>query len=266
MPIMETAAPQKSRLYEFDQALLGRLRKIAVFGDIHGDHDSLQSLLKMVDLEKDFALFLGDYVDRGKSGVEVVDTIASLIKNYPSSVVALKGNHEDYSSDGNTQTNPWTLIDDVREKGMRWTNYFQDRLKPFIDSLYLSAIIPGEALFVHGGISSRIRGINDLRHPNAFTEEDVLWSDPSYEDGEPANIERGFAGVLFGKDVTDYVCRALGVKRIIRSHQPRMARAGPHYMHSGRVVTTSSTAVYGGKPFILAIDPADPSAISHYFP
>jgi serine/threonine-protein phosphatase 5 len=112
-------------------------------------------------------------------------------------------------------------------------------------------VIPGKALFLHGGISSNIRCFDDLRYPSKRNEIDVLWSDPFEGHGEHPNI-RGI-GVLFGRDISKQVCVRLGVKRIIRSHQPRKAQEKAHVEHCERIITISSTITYGGKPFILKL-------------
>jgi len=118
--------------------------------------------------------------------------------------------------------------------------------------------VPGETLFVHGGISSKIRSLRDLEHPTREIERDVLWADPFEEQGEHPNPERR-TRVEFGADVTESICKLLRVERIIRSYQPANAPVGSFYSHNRRVITTSSTNVYSGKPFILNIDPADAS-------
>ena len=45
---------------------------IYVIGDIHGMYDKLMSLMGKVkiDFEKDYLIFLGDYIDRGEKSIE----------------------------------------------------------------------------------------------------------------------------------------------------------------------------------------------------
>ncbi len=56
----------KSHLYEFDESQLGRLKRLIVVGDLHGDYNTLSSLLKVANLTEDGIVFLGDYADRGQ--------------------------------------------------------------------------------------------------------------------------------------------------------------------------------------------------------
>ena len=228
--------------------------RIGVVGDLHGDHESLAALLKLVDLHADLLVILGDYADRGPDGVEVIRTVATLRREHPKNVIALMGNHEDFSDNGNPNFNPCTLIEEAQAKTGNWNRYFREELKPFIDTLPLCALVPNNALLVHGGVSSKLRGTDDLRAPSEELRMDLLWSDPMDGKGEDPNYGRG-AGVEFGADISEAVCRALGVGRIIRSHQPQLASTKPHISHGGRVVTVNATTVYGGHPFVYFIDP-----------
>jgi len=255
---------RRSRLYEFKKDQLQKLERILVVGDVHGDHDSLSSLLEIFDPVKDNVVFLGDYADRGSKGIEVIETVNSLVKKYPKNVVALKGNHEDYSEYGNPKFSPCTLISEAEEKKRSWIEYFQQELKPFIEKLYLAAMIPNETLFVHGGISSKIKTLDDLRYPNREIEEDIIWSDPASDEYTEGPNPRG-AGVLFGKDIVDNIHKSFGVKRIIRSHEPTKASTKPCYEYDGRVITINSTNVYGGTPFILIVDAKNLSDIKPHF-
>jgi serine/threonine-protein phosphatase 5 len=173
------------------------------------------------------------------------------MNKYPGRIFALKGNHEDYTENGTPKFFPCTLKEEVEQKKGNWISYYKNNLKPLLDKLYLSVIIQDLILFVHGGISSQIKSLKDLQHPTIRIEQDVLWSDPFNGYGEKAN-RRG-AGVEFGLDISKKVCDRLNLKFIIRSHQPRKANKGPLLEHKGRVLTISSTSIYGGKPFILKL-------------
>lgn len=253
----------KTRLFEFTWEILGGIDRIIVLGDIHGDYGVVNPIMKMAEVEGDFLVFLGDYADRGRHGVEVVETVATLLRRCPERVLALKGNHEDYTEDGVPRFYPCDLIRESRKKKGGWTSYFHNEFKPFIEQLYLAAVIPDEVLLVHGGVSSKITSLEVIRRPTKVVEADILWSDPFEGYGEYPN-RRG-VGVEFGVDVTEQVCRNLGVKRIIRSHEPMKALNGYCSEHNGRIITISSTSVYHGRPFALAINTKNPSEVSQIF-
>jgi len=228
--------------------------RIAVVGDLHGDCRSLNSIIELVNLEFDLLVFLGDYADRGPDGVEVIRIVAKLQKEHPKNVVPLMGNHEDYTEDGYPKFNPCTLIVEAENKVKNWDCYFQTEFKPFISALHLCVLVPNNALLVHGGVSSKIKSLKDLQKPSDKLRIDLLWSDPTEGKGEERNWMRG-VGVAWGADVSETVCNAIGVKRIIRSHQPQLAESGPFVSHGGKVITVNATEVYGGLPFVYFIDP-----------
>ncbi len=81
--------------------------RVAFFGDLHGNIESISKILIFLKkhgyldanlkiLKKDFfMIFLGDYVDRGDHGVEVLYTLLSLKIANPEKVFLVRGNHED---------------------------------------------------------------------------------------------------------------------------------------------------------------------------
>ena len=244
--LTETIQIQKQKLKIIEKGF----DRIFVAGDLHGDFESYRKIKEIWGKEKNSLLiFLGDYADRGDKGYEIIEDLMEL-KN-EENVILLKGNHEDYSEEGLPHFYPCTLINEVRKKFGDWREYFSTKLKPFIESLNLAAVLKNYLLFVHGGISSKINSMEDLNNPTREIEIDVLWSDPyeGYEDLNP----RG-AGVLFGPEISERICKILNVKRIVRSHQPTKALEKPWEEHGGRVITTSSTRVYGGKPFLLCFE------------
>jgi len=228
--------------------------EILVAGDLHGDLEAFERIKKLASSRPGSLLvFLGDYADRGPYGLEVVEGLVGLLKEREGSIIALKGNHEDYRG-GAPYFSPCDLVEEVEvKKGMSWAEYFPRFEHGLLSRLHLAVLIPGIAVLVHGGISSKIRGVDDLADPSARVEEDILWSDPWEEEGECPN-PRG-AGVLFGPEVSEAFMRMIGVKFLVRSHEPAKAVTGPHVAHSGRIFTLSSTRVYGGRAFVLAFRP-----------
>ncbi len=197
----------------------------------------IKKLTSFFNPEEYFLIFLDDYADRRNKSVEVILFVNDLI--------GLKENHESYSERGEPDFYPCTL----KNEDSDWEKYFRNELEPFINILYLCAII-NNILFVHAGVSSKIRSINDLKNPGKNINN-ILWSNPFKGDGEKHN-SRG-RSVLFGKDVSEKICGLLSLEMIIRSHELRKASNGIFYEHDERIVTISSTSVYGGMPFILEI-------------
>ena len=77
------------------------LGEALVIGDLHGDLESLISILgssgftrKMVASKDATLIFLGDYGDRGEYSGAVYYTILKLKLAFPEQVILLRGNHE----------------------------------------------------------------------------------------------------------------------------------------------------------------------------
>jgi len=72
--------------------------------DIHGENKQFKALLNKLNFRKKDKLYLlGDYIDRGPDGKEVLDTLFDLIAN-GYDVHCLRGNHEQLLLDARTDT------------------------------------------------------------------------------------------------------------------------------------------------------------------
>ncbi len=231
------------------------VEKLLVVGDIHGDFESLKNALAYFDKlsasSKVSIIFLGDYADRGHNGLEVVETLRKISLNN-NRIILLRGNHENYTPDGVPTFHPCDLPNEVEMKLQRnWKDFWESQLKQFFDQLYLVAKFKN-ILFVHAGISSEINNFQDLKNPSPGIIEDILWSDPGDISGSFPNPRGG--GKLFGHNISKEVCDKLNINYIIRSHEPRKAYIRPYIEHEGKIITISSTRVYGGKSHMIELD------------
>lgn len=91
-----------------------------VIGDLHSDAKSLQAALIAVDFFDKVAtrqpirlVFLGDYVDRGKEHLQILDWILALKYVFPHHVYLLRGNHDGgYIENNGTVKTPYRIPDE----------------------------------------------------------------------------------------------------------------------------------------------------------
>jgi diadenosine tetraphosphatase ApaH/serine/threonine PP2A family protein phosphatase len=222
------------------------LGEALVIGDLHGDLESLINILqrsgftrKMTASKDTTLIFLGDYGDRGEYSAEVYYTILKLKLAFPEQVVLLRGNHE---GPQDLMASPHDLPTQFQARFKEnWTAAYS-KVRELFAYLYNAVLVEERYLLVHGGLSPEINGIQDLAnanmtHPEKEFLEDLLWSDPNDMVQEVLYSPRG-AGKLFGKSVTEKVLRKLGVKILIRGHEP--CEEGFKLNHNGKVLTLFS--------------------------
>lgn len=148
-------------------------------GDIHGQLQDLYYVLKNggSPLSTTY-LFLGDYVDRGDYGIEVLIILYVLKLQFPNKVFLLRGNHE---------SERITAKYGFRRECL--TKYGNEVLELCLASflkLPLAAIVNGTFFCVHGGLSPELKKALDLnKSPKIETDIpgkgllcDLMWSDP----------------------------------------------------------------------------------------
>ncbi len=222
--------------------------EVIVVGDLHGDLESLSFILKDSNFasSKSSIIFLGDYGDRGVNSAEIYYVILSLKKEFPNRVILLRGNHEFLPG---LEVWPHNLpLQLVARFGKDGEKIYQ-LLKELWNYFYLAAVVPNKYLFLHGGLPVKLKFLDEIEK---YAEE-ILWSDPGKSFSYTAS-PRG-AGKIFGARITKKVLNNLGIKTLIRSHQP--PSAGVAVSHNGKILTISSTKVYGGKAAYLKIDLKD---------
>jgi protein phosphatase len=253
-------ASEKGTLENF--SVEGRLIKTKpsgetiIVGDLHGDFESLLHILKAsrftekaVQNKELVLVFLGDYGDRGPCSPEVYYTVLKLKQLFPQNVVLMRGNHE---GPGDLLACPHDLPQNLREKFAEEGENVYAKLRELYKHLYTATIVEGLYVLIHGGIPQDAASLEDLayahlRHPKETILEEMLWSDPADGIKGFCSSPRG-AGRLFGEEVTRNFLEMLGVKVLIRGHEP--APEGSKINHQGKVLTLFSRK---GPPYFNSI-------------
>jgi len=160
-------------------------------------------------------------------------------------VVLLRGNHEGPDDlQVSPHELPFQLLTRFGEDGAS----AYGMLKALFEQLYVTAMLEGRCVFLHGGVPSEAKSLEDvafahLKHPAESHLTEILWSDPGEDFVGTYPSPRG-AGRLFGPDVTKKFLEMLGVHVLVRGHEP--VDEGFRISHNGRVLTLFSRR---GEPY-----------------
>ena len=191
---------------------------VILCGDIHGQiYDLIELFKKGGDIPNSRYVFMGDYVDRGYNGVEVLELLLALKVKYPEHICLLRGNHESRQI-----CFAYGFYEEITRKygnANAW-EYFTD----LFDYLPLAALVEGKIFCVHGGLSPYISTVDQIRLINRKMEIpregvfcDLMWSDP--DDIETWIISCRGAGWIYGWKVVDEFTHINGLELICRAHQ-----------------------------------------------
>ncbi|XP_034133338.1 serine/threonine-protein phosphatase rdgC isoform X1 [Drosophila guanche] len=257
--ILREAAKSLKQLPNISMVSTAVSQQVTVCGDLHGKLDDLLVVLHKNGLPSSSNpyVFNGDFVDRGKRGLEVLLLLLSLYLAFPQAVFLNRGNHED-----SVMNARYGFIREVEGKYPR--NH--KRLLSIIDEVYrwlpLGSVLNSRVLIVHGGISDntsldliksidRGKYVSILRPPLTDGEPldktewqqifDIMWSDPQAVMGCVPNTLRG-AGVWFGPDTTENFLQRHRLSYVIRSHECKPN--GHEFMHDNKVITIFSASNY----------------------
>ena len=240
--------------YEYfadEPILLNIPAPVHVVGDIHGNIDDLLRIFQEVGYPpKQKYLFLGDYEDRGKFGVEVNLFLMSLKVKFPNHIFMIRGNHE--------------LVHVSQNYGFQLECRFKYNEKLFFQfhslfkELPIAALVMDRIFCVHGGISPRLKKIGDLHYmdkPDDIMDDgmlaDLVWSDPKDITKNFQPDERGL-GFFYNKDALESFLDKNDLDLLIRSHELCEGYNFP-YKDSDRCITVFSNTDYCGTKNSAAI-------------
>uniref|UniRef100_A0A1A9Z5T7 Serine/threonine-protein phosphatase with EF-hands n=1 Tax=Glossina pallidipes TaxID=7398 RepID=A0A1A9Z5T7_GLOPL len=260
--ILREAASRLRNLPNLHNASTAISKQITICGDLHGKLDDLLVIFYKNGLPspENPYIFNGDFVDRGKLGLEVFLVLLACYLAFPQSVYLNRGNHEDSVMNARYGF--------IREVEAKYQNN-SERILKLIDEVYrwlpLGSVIDDRVLVVHGGISDqtdlniikkldRSKYVSILRPPVEGGESledhakiewqqvfDVMWSDPQRIDGCVPNVLRG-AGTYFGPDITSQFLKKHKLQLLVRSHECKVD--GYEFNHNDLVVTIFSASNY----------------------
>lgn len=218
-----------------------------IVGDVHGDLSSLFKIFKLEGLPpKTRYLFLGDYVDRGKNGSEVLLILYCYKILYPSDFFLIRGNHEFESM--NDEYGFKYECDSRSDLGP----FFYKKITETYSFLPLCAILNKKAFCVHGGISSLLESRDGLKKVRKVGKEinslnriqtDFLWNDPDNEIENFAPNSRGIGSVFGKKALFDFLDK-IECDVLIRGHQNQMEGFSCNFGKTGRMLTLFSAVNY----------------------
>ena len=245
---------------------------VKVYGSLHGQYGDLMRLFdhwgspsEYGDIEGFDYLFLGNYVDRGRYGLEVLCLLLALKLKYPEQLHLLRGSHEDIKINKNFgfgEECALRLGEDINDVG----SVFQ-RFNRLFQYLPLAAVIQDRILCIHSGIGTTVRSleeIDSLQRPIEIAHEptkrehqivlDAVWSDPSQDENNELSQTKIAYGVKnavkFGPDRLKDFLKENNLTMMIRSHE--CVADGFERIWNGLLTTVFSATDYCGKYTNLA--------------
>ncbi|KAJ2816370.1 3',5'-cyclic-nucleotide phosphodiesterase (PDEase) (3':5'-CNP), partial [Coemansia erecta] len=220
---------EATQLLRSEPTLLTLASPVTICGDVHGQYYDLMKLFEVGgDPASTQYLFLGDYVDRGYFSVECLLYLYALKLRHPQTVFMLRGNHE-----CRHLTDYFTFKLECLHKYSE--RVYEAAVESFC-ALPLGAVVNGQFLCIHGGLSPELHTLDDLRSLDRFREPpthglmcDLLWADPVEDFGHEKNksffvhnYARG-CSYFFSYAATCAFLERNGLLSLVRAHEAQDA-------------------------------------------
>lgn len=137
-------------------------RDIWFIGDVHGDILAFRSAMAFIasnSLRRPIYVFLGDLFDRNPFGLNVLIEAMCLLRDDPSSVFFISGNHDDgleWTGAGfSSRITPHQFSDELNAFGDETTKEFVREYVRVAKKLPVGLVLPNGVFATHGGVPSR---------------------------------------------------------------------------------------------------------------
>ena len=214
-------------------------KTIVFVGDTHGDREATETVLDRFLSSDHVIVFLGDYVDRGPDSEGNLRLLLETKLSHPDRVFLLMGNHEGWAVAPFSPADFWHCLGPQRERA------YAEALA----SLPLAAWHPSGLLALHGALPDveRVEEIEKVQLGSADWRK-ITWGD--WADAPGYALDSGvFGRPTFGRDFFEEIMERLGLKVLVRSHQP----FAPTFLFDDRCLTIFTSSAYGGTERTVAI-------------
>ena len=217
---------------------------IQICGDVHGQYHDLLRLFEHCSYPPDANyLFLGDYVDRGKNGLETICMLLAYKIKYPENFFLLRGNHECASIN-----RIYGFYDECKRRfNIKLWKKFQD----VFNVLPFAAVVDEKIFCIHAGLSPDLNTPEQIKRiarptdvPDSGLLCDLLWSDPEADISGWAENDRGVS-YTFGEDVVSKFLQKHDYDLIVRAHQ--VVEDGYEFFADRQLVTIFTAPNYCGE-------------------
>lgn len=235
-----------TQLFQTEPTVLELHTPINVCGDIHGQFPDLLRIFELDEKPPNaHYLFLGDYVDRGPMGLEVICLLLALKLRYPNHVFMIRGNHETRE-----MTEQYGFESECTAKTNKQV---YSEFCTMFEYIPIGALIGRKIFCVHGGITPTLESVEqvkEIKRPADASKKgflaDLLWSDPNPDITDFGPNDRGDT-VAWGVRPAKAFLEKNGFDLLIRAHQ--MTNYGYEYPFEPDecVLTVFSAPCYAGE-------------------
>lgn len=230
----------------------GVILPFTIVGDTHGQFDDFLKIFENniggFPSDENRFLFIGDMVNRGGKGMEVVLTQLLLKLLKPNSIFMIRGNHFENR-----------MLKNQDEEILR-------KFQEFFSNLPIGAVLENSVFITHSGLISPTVFDCTIEELNKFNRKlidfekndpfyDTIWSDP----GDFGEDDKLFShvlgqvggGIFFNKEATKYFLSKNKLDLIVRSYHD--VKDGFAFNHDNKCITVFSAPNYNKRKNKAAI-------------